>query len=280
MAIISDVSYVIREDQDGFVAVDFDFINGQDDEIRDWEIVDDCSSIGENSDDDVDFTPPVQSDVASECLSDNISVDDCDDDVDITGSVQSDVASDCLTGEISVEDLKSLPGYSPEMFLSYRRSAAADGDVIMYVPGGEVEDDDNLCENGEDLHELFGSEEMKSVPDYLPEINVGDRQFNTDESMEEMLAHQIDLELLSNRSFCDYDYDYNYDRQEEEEDDYDLDDELVPYSAKVKLGRERMRKLGKRSCSKLVKSKRLTYNYNKAGCFRGKHGLGLKHSLF
>ncbi|KAK1369545.1 nonsense-mediated mRNA decay protein 2-like [Heracleum sosnowskyi] len=244
MAIISDVSYVICEEQDGFVAVDFQFINGHDDEIRDWEIVDDCSSIAEKSDVDVDFH----------------------------GSVQSDVASECLSDHFSVQDLKSLPEYSPEMFLSYRRSTAADGDV---------EDDDNLCRNGEDLHELFAGEDMKSRPEYVPEINVGDRELDTAESMEEMLARfrQIDHELLSYRSFRDYDYDYSYDRQEEEEDDYDLDDELVPYSAKVKLGRERMRKLGKRSCSKLVKSKRLTYNYNKAGCLRGKHGLGLKHSL-
>lgn len=275
MAIISNVRYIISEEQDGFVAVDFDLIHGHDDEIRDWEIVDDC----EKSDDDhIDSDGSVQSDVESECLSDNISVEDCDDDVDFTVSVQSDVVSECLTGEISVEDLKSLPGYSPEMFFSYHRSIAADGDVIECIPGGEVEEyNDNLCENGEDLHELFAGEDSKSVPEYLSEINVTAEY----ESMEKMLAscRQIDEELRSYWSYRDYDYDYNNDRQEEEEDEYDLDDELVPYSAKVKLGRERMRKLGKRSCSKLLKSKRLTYNYNKAGCFRGKHGLGLKHSL-
>lgn len=250
MAIKSTVSYVISEEQDGFVAVDFDLINGHDDEIRDWEIVDDCSSIGENSDEDVDFTRSVQSD-------------------------------ECSSDEIAVEDLDSMPNYSPEMFGSRHRSTAADGDVIEYVQGEEDEgagdSSDNLCENGEDLHELFAGEDSKSVLENI----VDDREIDTVESMPPIITRnrQVYHELLSYRTYRDYDYDYSYDRREEEEVDYDLDDELVPYSAKMKLGRERMRKLGKRSCSKLVKSKRLTYNDNKAGCVRGKHGLGLKHSL-
>lgn len=250
MANKSAVSYVISDEQDGFVAVDFDLFDGHDDEIRDWEIVDDCSSIAEKSDDDVDFT----------------------------GSGLSDVASECSSDEITVQDLKSLPEYSPEMFASQRQSITGDGDVVEYVPGGEVEEeeDDNLCENGEDLHELFASEDSKPVADII----VGDRDLDSVESIQEMIIRErrLDYELPLIQPYREYDYEYDYERQEEEVD-YDLDDELVPYSAKVKLGRERMRKLGKRSCSKLVKSKRLTYNYNKAGCLRGKHGLGLKHSL-
>lgn len=144
---------------------------------------------------------------------------------------------------------------------------------------------DHLCENGEDLHKLFAGEDLKSVPECSAGIIVGNREFDTAESVEDIIARHrhlygIDDKVSSYQSHRDYDYDYDYDYdRHEEEVDYDLDDELVPYSVKIKLGRERMRKLGKRSCSKLVKSKRLTYNYNKAGCFRGKHGLGLKHSL-
>ncbi|KAM1030610.1 hypothetical protein ACFX13_035213 [Malus domestica] len=67
--------------------------------------------------------------------------------------------------------------------------------------------------------------------------------------------------------------------EEEEEDDdgYGLDDELVPLSVSDKLGRQRMRKLGKRMLPKMNKSKRSPYMVARAGCIRGKHGLGLKH---
>lgn len=62
-------------------------------------------------------------------------------------------------------------------------------------------------------------------------------------------------------------------------DDGDLDDELVPWSVSGKFGRQRMRKLGKRSFSKMNQTKRSRYAYVKPGCVRGKHGLGLKHSV-
>ncbi|KAB2635540.1 hypothetical protein D8674_026074 [Pyrus ussuriensis x Pyrus communis] len=67
--------------------------------------------------------------------------------------------------------------------------------------------------------------------------------------------------------------------EEEEEHDYGygLDDELVPLSVSDKLGRQRMRKLGKRMLPKMNKSKRSPYMVARPGCVRGKHGLGLKH---
>lgn len=79
-------------------------------------------------------------------------------------------------------------------------------------------------------------------------------------------------------------YGYN-DAQEEDEtddhddhDEFDLDDELVPWSVSDKLGRQRMRKLGKRGFTKMYNSKRSPFLFTKPGCVRGKHGLGLKHS--
>lgn len=58
----------------------------------------------------------------------------------------------------------------------------------------------------------------------------------------------------------------------EYDDSYDLDEELVPRSVSKKLGKQRMRKLGKRSIAKVP------YSHLKPGCVRpgGKHGLGMK----
>ncbi|GMJ06906.1 hypothetical protein HRI_004359800 [Hibiscus trionum] len=73
---------------------------------------------------------------------------------------------------------------------------------------------------------------------------------------------------------------YTGDQEEEEEDDgygRDLDDELIPRGMSGKLGRQRMRKLGKRAFAKMNNSKRSPILYVKAGCVHGKHGLGLKH---
>ncbi|XP_038705934.1 uncharacterized protein LOC120001615 [Tripterygium wilfordii] len=72
-----------------------------------------------------------------------------------------------------------------------------------------------------------------------------------------------------------------YDDEDEEVDDYDedygLDDELVPWQVSGKLGRQRMRKIGKRVFARMINSKRYPHSYVKPGCVYGKHGLGLKH---
>ncbi|KAL5055542.1 hypothetical protein RYX36_036224 [Vicia faba] len=62
-----------------------------------------------------------------------------------------------------------------------------------------------------------------------------------------------------------------------DDEDDDLDDELVPWDIGNKLGRQRMRKLGKRVSSKMNNSKRSPYLSVSPGCVRGKHGMGLKH---
>ncbi|OAY37267.1 pre-mRNA-splicing factor cwc22 [Manihot esculenta] len=66
------------------------------------------------------------------------------------------------------------------------------------------------------------------------------------------------------------------DDDDDDEDGYGLDDELVPWHVTGKLGRQRMRKLGKRVFAKMVNSKRNPYLHVKPGCVRGKHGLGIK----
>ncbi|KAK4378306.1 hypothetical protein RND71_000168 [Anisodus tanguticus] len=72
----------------------------------------------------------------------------------------------------------------------------------------------------------------------------------------------------------------NDDDMEEEEEDYDddLDDELVPNWLSDKFGRQRIRKLGKRANSRMNKSKKGPYVFNRPGCVHGKHGLGVHHN--
>lgn len=86
----------------------------------------------------------------------------------------------------------------------------------------------------------------------------------------------ITLGDYANRGVCcddgGDDSDHVADDGEYYDDSYDLDEELVPRSVCKKLGRQRMRKLGKRAIAKVLTSKTSPY-----GCVRGKHGgLGLK----
>ncbi|KAL3383035.1 hypothetical protein AABB24_002499, partial [Solanum stoloniferum] len=75
----------------------------------------------------------------------------------------------------------------------------------------------------------------------------------------------------------DQEEDDEEEEEEEEEDyDYDLDDELVPNWLSDKLGRQRIRKLGKRACSKMNKSRKAPYVFNRPGCVHGKHGFGMR----
>ncbi|XP_051147028.1 uncharacterized protein LOC127262408 [Andrographis paniculata] len=62
-------------------------------------------------------------------------------------------------------------------------------------------------------------------------------------------------------------------------DDYDIDDELVPWKLKNMLGKQRIRKMGKKGGPKHSKSKKLPYNHNRPGCLYGKHGFGVQHSF-
>ncbi|KAI9396610.1 hypothetical protein POPTR_004G160700v4 [Populus trichocarpa] len=71
--------------------------------------------------------------------------------------------------------------------------------------------------------------------------------------------------------------DFDFDDEEDDDDDgYGLNDELVPWNVSGKLGRQRIRKLGKRVFPKMSNSKRSPFLHVKPGCVHGKHGLGLK----
>ncbi|KAK8564324.1 hypothetical protein V6N12_036450 [Hibiscus sabdariffa] len=62
---------------------------------------------------------------------------------------------------------------------------------------------------------------------------------------------------------------YSCDRDDDDDDDGDgdddLDDELIPRGLSGKLGRQRMRKLGKRGFAKMNNSKRSPFLYVKPG---------------
>ncbi|XP_022897527.1 uncharacterized protein LOC111411207 [Olea europaea var. sylvestris] len=55
-----------------------------------------------------------------------------------------------------------------------------------------------------------------------------------------------------------------------------LDDELVPLKLKNRFGKQRIRKIGKRGGTRINKSKKVSYYYNRPGCVYGKHGLGVQ----
>ncbi|CAI9769073.1 unnamed protein product [Fraxinus pennsylvanica] len=56
-----------------------------------------------------------------------------------------------------------------------------------------------------------------------------------------------------------------------------LDDELVPLKLKDRFGKQRITKIGRRGGSRVNKSKKVSYYYNRPGCVYGKHGLGVQH---
>ncbi|KAJ4832154.1 hypothetical protein Tsubulata_015998 [Turnera subulata] len=100
-------------------------------------------------------------------------------------------------------------------------------------------------------------------------------------------AYYVEPLVFSAGVSDEYGGDGDVDDEEEEdevvdddgEDDgygYGLDDELVPWQVSAKLGRQRMRKLGKRVFAKMSHASRNQYRYVKPGCVRGKHGLGIK----
>ncbi|KAL1362234.1 hypothetical protein AAHE18_03G065100 [Arachis hypogaea] len=114
--------------------------------------------------------------------------------------------------------------------------------------------------------------------------------FDVEEEWEEQCDNGIG-NFIPRRDVVDHDHGHHdnnndddevegVDDEDDEDDDdgYDLDDELVPWNVGNRFERQRMRKLGKRACSKMNNSKRNPYLYTRPGCVRGKHGLGLKHT--
>lgn len=130
--------------------------------------------------------------------------------------------------------------------------------------GEELEDDD--VEIGIEPEGTLGEIGLKQDESYL----LGSP--SSDVSMGSPSPSQITVLLdVASAGLTDYKNDYDIDNEEEEEDeeydddDYDLDEELVPYCARNKLVKQRMKKLSKMTCPRMNKPKRLPYYYNKPG---------------
>lgn len=145
-----------------------------------------------------------------------------------------------------------------------------------FVNQSDDEDDDRFSFNEDDLDNEDGHDEivMKLEDEFL----LGSP--SSDVSMESVSPPQISSPLdvpsvgLNHDYRYNYDYDHDYtnsydyeDEEEDEEDDggYDLDDELVPRWVSDKLGRQRIRKMGKRASPRMNKAKGLPYYFHKPG---------------
>ncbi|VFQ72183.1 unnamed protein product [Cuscuta campestris] len=62
-----------------------------------------------------------------------------------------------------------------------------------------------------------------------------------------------------------YGSEYAPEEEDEDDDDYDVDDELVPYWARDKFAKQRMKKLDNMALLRMKKPKRLPYYCNKPG---------------
>ncbi|KAK1572636.1 hypothetical protein Q3G72_035553 [Acer saccharum] len=148
----------------------------------------------------------------------------------------------------------------------------------------DADDDDDFDIDIDSFVSLHHSSLSSSIaiPPQSNQTQEEDTHFDTTTSPEQDQQQHV--------AYLGYQYrDDEDDDQEDDDDDmydddggggdgYDLDDELVPRSVSGKLGRQRMRKLGKRGFARMFNSKRSPLLYTKPGCVHGKHGLGLKHS--
>lgn len=159
-------------------------------------------------------------------------------------------------------------------------------DAWEFINPSSTDDDD-----AEDLDNFsFTEEEGEHDPNHEASSGL----LNKEEGLLEFGSPSSDISMdplsaqLHNHPFCDDVDDNNnkkddeYDNEDDENEDYDagyeLDDELVPWGLSDKFGRQRIRKLGKRACPRMNKSKRLGYRYNRPGCVHGKHGFGVQHT--
>ncbi|MED6209956.1 hypothetical protein PIB30_059606 [Stylosanthes scabra] len=135
------------------------------------------------------------------------------------------------------------------------------------------------CDDGNMVDGGFNFSDSSSIS--YPNVNPIEEMGNF---IPDLVAHVEDRDAPDHDEGCHddkyYDDEGDGDNDEDDDDDdgYDLDDELVPWNVGNRFERQRMRKLGKRACSKMNNSKRNPYLYTRPGCVRGKHGLGLKHT--
>ncbi|KAL7593621.1 nucleosome assembly protein 1;2 [Lactuca sativa] len=159
----------------------------------------------------------------------------------------------------------------------------SDSDDGNFSYGDVTSDDDEVVADVDDLlQQAYGS----PSPDISLQSLVEEITHHCEEVKDAYEIDDLRHVIVEDDGRIDGAYDpYEEDADESEEeidddDDHDdLDDELVPKYLNNKFERQRMRKLGKRAYPKMKKSKRVANQFNKPGCVRGKHGLGLKHNL-
>ena len=159
--------------------------------------------------------------------------------------------------------------------------------ILEQVQFLKVNDADSLLQW--ELVDVVDAEEQSEEEDRVDVDDDGDSIISWSNSsrigdpIERISHHRIHLEdPVVNHHVGYSEEQVNHDDDESEDDDEDdgddyLDDELVPWDIGNKLGRQRMRKLGKRVSSKMNNSKRSPILFVRPGCVRGKHGMGLKH---
>ncbi|OIW05670.1 hypothetical protein TanjilG_23456 [Lupinus angustifolius] len=152
-------------------------------------------------------------------------------------------------------------------FLNVKDDSLFQWELVNVVDAEEDEESDNSIEDG------FGS--WNSPGSSLKDAPIQD--------IRHILLHPDD-DHVSRVEVKDHHHPHDDDEVHDDDDgdddgDDDLDDELIPWDVSNKMGRDRMRKLGKREFPKMHNSKRSPYLFFSRGCVRGKHGLGLKHNF-
>ncbi|KAE9593355.1 hypothetical protein Lal_00029376 [Lupinus albus] len=156
-------------------------------------------------------------------------------------------------------------------FLNVKDDSLFQWELVNVVDAEEEED-----ESDDSIEDGFGS--WNSPVSSLKDVPIQDlRHFLLHPHDDQV--HDDDDHHVSGVEVKDHHHPHDDDDDDDVHDDDDLDDELIPWDVSNKMGRDRMRKLGKREFTKMHNSKRSPYLFLTRGCVRGKHGLGLKHNF-
>ncbi|KAL2460091.1 Uncharacterized protein Adt_43511 [Abeliophyllum distichum] len=160
-------------------------------------------------------------------------------------------------------------GSIPDSFPSVKEAY----DVVDDLSSWEFVDP-SLSEDDEDLYSFTDEEDDDVIEDELTSKNgkeeeeVGSESPPDVISVESLSVSPPQLTLTVDVCYDDQEeeVDDEDDDDEDDEDGFGLDDELVPWMLKDRFGRQRIRKMGKRGGSRVNKSKRGPYFYNRPGC--------------
>ncbi|KAK7257977.1 hypothetical protein RIF29_32337 [Crotalaria pallida] len=159
-------------------------------------------------------------------------------------------------------------------FLDVKDESLLQWELVNVVDSEEQEEEEEVKEEKDSVEDGFGSWDS---PTFSPKET-------PIEGITGFLLHHhhhlVDDDVADVEVKDHHHEDENEDDDHDDDDDDDdgLDDELVPWNVSDKLGRQRMRKLGKRAFPRMHNSKRSPILFVTPGCVRGKHGLGLKHN--